>query len=173
MEGMFTGPGWGAGGRFPHTGFLDPENGGDSFLEKARAQLMWDRIASITSPGGGGGGGGGGSSSPHTPHHHHSSLPTIAGLPAIYAGLSSISAGGAGGSPPRPPPIPPQLWSQWTALHGLNVQAMANHITQHSSFSAAAAALHRPIFPQPLNLHRYSPYFLPKGSDTNRDGNGE
>ena len=192
MEGMFADPRY-LGARLP--GYLDLDAENNNLLEKARAQLMLDRLAAFTSQSG---------TSPHqhspalmtttSPHqfsnlsslHNLPNLSNLPNLPSLY-GLN-----GSRGSPTSPslPTIPPHLWSQWTALHGLAASATTN---PNPALAAAAAASHmgnpqvsaalalastssaasastpsghitRPLFPAPLNLHRYSPYFLPKSS---------
>ena len=167
------------GTRLPGYLELDVEN--NNLLEKARAQLMWDRLAALASPGGPGSGGG--------TNHSPSGLMS----PSIHPQLYSFASSRGNHSPSPIPALPAQLWSQWTALHGLtnqgssltNPASLGNpHMTPppHTSSSqlspalvaaaastssaaaAAAVSLTRPLFPTPLNLHRYSPYFLPKSS---------
>ena len=152
-------------------GYLDIDVENNNLLEKARAQIMWDRISAIANP---------------TANSNSQSLTNPAGLishtlPQLYS-LNSQR-----GNPSPLPSLPAHLWSQWTALHGLNHTSLTSpHITPpppHTSSSqsqlppalvaaastssaaaVAAASLTRPLFPTPLNLHRFSPYYLPKNS---------
>ncbi|XP_064121173.1 T-box transcription factor TBX20-like [Macrobrachium nipponense] len=162
----------------PLRGYLDVDAENNNLLEKARAQLMWDRLAAIT------GGPPGASGTP--PQVAAAAAAAAAGLlPPSMPQLYTLNPSRGN---PSPLPLPAHLWTQWTALHGLNAPnpalphlssphtSTASHLT-HSALSAApssssasisqaaaAAALTRPLFPAPLNLHRYSPYFLPKTS---------
>lgn len=164
----------------PLRGYLELDAENNNLLEKARAQLMWDRLAAITAPPGASG-------APPPPQVAAAAAAAAAGLipPSIPPQLYTLNPTRGN---PSPLPLPAHLWSQWTALHGLSHPnptlphlssphtSTASHLP-HSALSAApssssasvsqaaaAAALTRPLFPAPLNLHRYSPYFLPKTS---------
>ncbi|XP_047483813.1 T-box transcription factor TBX20-like [Penaeus chinensis] len=164
----------------PLRGYLELDAENNNLLEKARAQLMWDRLAAITAPPGASG-------APPPPQVAAAAAAAAAGLipPSLPPQLYTLNHTRGN---PSPLPLPAHLWSQWTALHGLSHHSptlphltsphtsTASHLS-HSALSAApssssasvsqaaaAAALTRPLFPAPLNLHRYSPYFLPKTS---------
>lgn len=134
-----------------------------AIADKARAQLLWGRPASY----------------PPAASDLHALLGTTS--PQLYTLNTSRGT-------PCPLPLPAHLWSQWTTMHGLgqipNLLATTGAVppSAHSqlapSTSAAAAAaaaavggsggggapelrLPRPIFPG-MNLHRYSPYLVPK-----------
>lgn len=168
----------------PLRGYMDLDAENNNLLE-ARAKLMWDRLAAITAPPGASG---------TTPQVAAAAAAAAAGLlPHSVPQLYTLNHN-RGNPSPSPLPLPAHLWTQWTALHGLGPPGPAlshlasthastpTHLT-HSALSAApsspsvsqaaaAAALTRPLFPAPLNLHRYSPYFLPKTSPSDpRDHN--
>ncbi|XP_050731631.1 T-box transcription factor TBX20-like isoform X2 [Eriocheir sinensis] len=163
----------------PLRGYMELDAENNNLLEKARAQLMWDRLAAITAPPGASGA---------SPQVAAAAAAAAAGLlPHSMPQLYTLNHS-RGNPSPSPLPLPAHLWTQWTALHGLGAPGPTlSHLTAphtsaashlpHSALSAApsssspsvsqaaaAAALTRPLFPAPLNLHRYSPYFLPKTS---------
>ena len=173
-------------------GYLDLDAENNNLLEKARQHFIWDRLAAFTSqssssphqqP----------SPALMTSPHQFSNLPNLPNIPNLtnLPNLPSLyGLNGSRGSPTNPSlPIPAHLWSQWTALHGLAsanpspsalaAAAAASHMgagnpqvsaalalasTSTTSATSASGHITRPLFPSPLNLHRYSPYFLPKSS---------
>ncbi|CAL4064811.1 unnamed protein product [Meganyctiphanes norvegica] len=167
----------------PLRGYLEMDAENNNLLEKARAQIMWDRLAAITAPQGG-----------HNPQAQQAQIQMAAAAAASAAGLlppsmPQLYALNQARSQPSPLQLPAHLWSQWSALHGMgahNPAAAATlphlpHTSQASALSHSAlinassssstsastsssGSLSRPLFPSPLNLHRYSPYFLPKSS---------
>ncbi|XP_018013147.1 T-box transcription factor TBX20 isoform X2 [Hyalella azteca] len=185
MEGMFADPHY-LGARLPGYLDLDAEN---NLIEKARTRLIWGGLAALTSQSGSSPH----QPSPSlmTSPHQFSNLPNLSSLQSLpnLQGLYGLN-GAARGSPAASLPIPAHLWSQWTALHGLAsasnpnpalaAAAAASHLGNPQVSAALALAstsasspvvvsspnghITRPLFPAPLNLHRYSPYFLPKSS---------